>query len=188
MVPARLREYAHLMINKKTSGINKQAGFVLGAVLLAALAQGAGSAAGQSVQINVPAPVVVAPVVVIQDDYVYYPSYAIYYNSGRHQYAYLEGDLWVWAPAPRNVTVEVLLASPSVHMDFHDALARHHAEMLQKYPRNWQPAGGKLEQKLDQRLDQRSERKAGQKVEQKADQKLDKKIERKEARPDKGKE
>jgi uncharacterized protein YijF (DUF1287 family) len=150
----------------------------------------------------VPSAVVVAPVVVIQDDYVYYPSYAIYYNSSRHQYAYLEGDLWVWAPAPRGVAVEVLLASPSVHMDFHDALARHHAEMLQKYPRNWQPAGGKLEQKLDQRADQRVDRvnrvdqrvdqrpdgKVGQKLDQKIDQKLDKQQDRKEARQDHGKE
>ena len=162
------------MNSKKYFGINNNVGFVVGAVLLAALAAlaGAGSAEGQAVEIIVPAPVLVAPAVVIQDDYVYYPNYAIYYNSSRHQYAYLEGDLWVWAPAPRGVELDVLLASPSVHMDFHDGLARHHAEMLQRYPRNWQPDGRKLEQKLDQRIDQ----------------KPDKKLDRKEVRKDHDKE
>jgi len=58
-------------------------------------------------------PVVVAPAVVIQDDYVYYPNYGVYYNSHRHQYAYLEGGAWVLASAPQGVSVEVLLASPS---------------------------------------------------------------------------
>jgi hypothetical protein len=34
----------------------------------------------------------------------------------------------------------VLLASPSVRMDFHDSPEKHHAMMLQKYPRDWKRA------------------------------------------------
>jgi hypothetical protein len=135
------------MNNKKHFFKTNKIGFVLGAVLLATLTESAGYAGGVSIVIGVPPPVVVAPVVVVQDDYVYYPNYAIYYNSSRHQYAYLEGDAWVLAPAPQGVSVEVLLASPSVHMDFHDAPENHHKEMIQKYPRNWKPSGENHDQK-----------------------------------------
>jgi hypothetical protein len=154
MARARFPEYSHPMNNKKHFLKTNKVGFVLGAVLLAALTGSAGYAGGVSIVIGVPPPVVVVappvvvtPVVVVQDDYVYYPNYAIYYNSGRHQYAYLEGDVWAWAPAPQGVTVEVLLASPSVHMDFHDSPANHHKEMMQKYPRNWKPSGEHHDQK-----------------------------------------
>ena len=124
-------------------------GFVLGAVLLAGLTQYTGNAGAQGVRIIVtppvvivPPPVVVAPpVIVVQDDYVYYPDYAIYYNSSRHQYAYLNGGAWVFAATPYGVTAEVLLASPSVHMDFHDSPERHHAEMVHKYPGNRKSGG-----------------------------------------------
>jgi hypothetical protein len=141
------------MNNKKLFFKTNKVGFVLGALLLATLTKNAGYAGGVSVVIGVPPPVVVVapPVVVVQDDYVYYPDYAIYYNSSRHQYAYLEGDAWVLAPAPQGVTVEVLLASPSVHMDFHDSPANHHREMMQKYPRNWKTAGEHQDQKEDRK-------------------------------------
>ena len=130
------------MNNNQTSLTKtKPAGFVLAALLLAALSQCAVNADAQSVGIIINPPIVVAPpVVVVQDDYLYYPGYAIYYNTYRHQYAYLNDGAWVWVPAPQGVTVEVLLASPSVHMDFHDSLASHHKEMIEKYPRNWRPA------------------------------------------------
>src|SRR6267154_5198925 len=149
MASARFPDYSHPMNNKKLFLKTNKVGFVLGALLLATLAESAGYASGVSGVIGVPPPVVVVapPVVVVQDDYIYYPDYAIYYNSGRHQYAYLEGDAWVLAPAPQGVTVEVLLASPSVHMDFHDAPSKHHAEMMQKYPRNWKPSGEHHDQK-----------------------------------------
>jgi hypothetical protein len=134
------------MNNKKLFLKTKKVGFVLGAVLLATLTESAGHAGGLQVGIDlapvvVVAPPVVAPVAVVQDDYVYYPSYGVYYNSRRHQYAYLEGGAWVWAPAPSGVSVDVLLASPSVNMDFHDSPEKHHAEMLQKYPKDWKPSG-----------------------------------------------
>jgi hypothetical protein len=78
---------------------------------------------------------------VVQDDYVYYPNYGIYYNSSRHQYAYMQGGAWILAPAPNGVSVAVLLTSPSVNMDFHDSPDKHHAEMVRKYPKNWAPHG-----------------------------------------------
>ena len=77
-----------------------------------------------------------------EDDYVYYPEYECYYSASRHQYAYREGNAWVGRPAPRAVSVNVLQASPSVKMDFHDSPANHHAAVAQQYPRNWKPSGG----------------------------------------------
>jgi hypothetical protein len=98
------------------------------------------------------APPVVETAFVVQDDYVYYPDYEVYYSSSRHQYAYIEGGAWVSRPAPRGVSVGVLLASPSVRMDFHDSPAHHHSEVVQKYPRNWAPPGSHRDQK-DNRKD-----------------------------------
>jgi hypothetical protein len=134
------------MINKKHFLKTNKIGFVLGAVLLAALVNGVGSANGQTVgvtvagPINVAAPVAVPQTVVVaQDDYVYYPNYGMYYNNSRHEYAYLNNGAWVTALAPYGVTADVLLASPSVHMDWHDSPEKHHADMVKRYPRNWKP-------------------------------------------------
>jgi len=77
----------------------------------------------------------------VEDDYVYYPSYECYYSASRHQYAYREGNAWVARPAPHGASVEVLRASPSVKMDFHDSPANHHATVAQQYPKNWKPSG-----------------------------------------------
>ena len=45
-----------------------------------------------------------SPAVVVQDDYVYYPSYGIYYSSSRRQYASLEcGRLGFGAGAARRL-------------------------------------------------------------------------------------
>ena len=83
----------------------------------------------------------VEPVVFVEDDYVYYPGYEVYYSSRRHQYAYRDGNAWVARSAPHGVSVNVLLASHSVRMNFHDSPAQHHAAMVQQYPRNWKPPG-----------------------------------------------
>ncbi len=79
--------------------------------------------------------------VFLEDDYVYYPGYEVYYSSRRHNYVYLDGRNWVTheTPPPR-VQVNVLQASPSVRVDFHDAPAQHHATVVRQYPRNWKPA------------------------------------------------
>ena len=151
MVPARFPGYSHPMKNKKLFFKTNGVGFILGAVLLTILTANTGYAGGLNVGIVVAPPVVVVapPVVVVQDDYVYYPNYGIYYNSQRHQYAYLENGAWVSQPAPQGVSVDVLLASPSVRMDFHDSPANHHAEMLQKYPKNWRSDGAHQDGKED---------------------------------------
>jgi hypothetical protein len=146
------------MINKKHFLKTNKAGFVLGAVLLAALAESAGRA-GVTVEIGVPVPVVVvappvvvaAPAVVIVDDFIFYPNYAIYFNSSRHQYAYLEGGAWIFAAAPVGVTIDVLVASPSIHMDWHDSPANHHSEMIKKYPGNRKAAAVHQERKEEQK-------------------------------------
>ena len=79
--------------------------------------------------------------VVVQDDYVYYPGYQVYYSSNRRQYIYLEGRSWVSRPAPPHVSVDVLFASPSVRLDFHDSPANHHASVVRQYPKHWAPPG-----------------------------------------------
>lgn len=80
-------------------------------------------------------------VVLMPDDYVYYPYYQVYYSANRRQYAYREGNAWVARPAPRGVSVNLLRTSPSVRMNFHDSPANHHAAVVQQYPKNWTPPG-----------------------------------------------
>ena len=88
-----------------------------------------------------PPSVYVAGGAAIQDDYVYYPAYQVYYSSNRHQYVYQDGRSWVSRPAPPRVRVNVLLASPSVRLDFHDSPSVHHATVARQYPKNWAPPG-----------------------------------------------
>jgi hypothetical protein len=133
-----------------------QVGVVLGAVLLATLTGCVGYVDGPRAGVYV-APPVVETGVVVEDDYVYYPGYDVYYNSSRHQYAYLEGGAWVSRPEPRGVSIDVLLASPSVRMDFHDSPARHHAEMIKRYPKNWVPSGSHQGQKERRKDDDHGE-------------------------------
>jgi len=124
-----------------------QTGIALNAALLLALTGCSGHVEGPQAEIAVQ-----SPAVVVQDDYVYYPSYGIYYSSSRRQYASLEGGAWVSEPAPRGVSVDVLLGSPSVRMDFHDSPANHHAAVARQYPRNWKPT------RTNQKDNQRDER------------------------------
>jgi hypothetical protein len=77
--------------------------------------------------------------VAMPDDYVYYPQYEVYYSSRRHQYGYRNGNTWAWRPSPPRVGINVLLASPSVRMDFHDSPSLHHANTVRAYPHNWTP-------------------------------------------------
>ncbi len=118
-------------------------GFVFGAALLGSLTGCVGYVDGpRHARGYAPPPAVyVESGVVVQDDYVYYPRYQVYYSSNRRQYMYQDGRSWVARPAPRRVSVDVLVASPSVRLDFHDAPAVHHATVVQTYPKNWTPPG-----------------------------------------------
>jgi len=122
---------------------NSKIGFVFGAVLLAVLTGCVGydDRPHHARVYGAPPPDYVEPVVVMQDDYVYYPSYQVYYSSTRRQYIYLEGRSWVTRPAPPHVSVDVLFSSPSVRLDFHDAPSSHHSRVVQQYPKHWTPPG-----------------------------------------------
>jgi hypothetical protein len=74
---------------------------------------------------------------VYQDDYDYYPEYETYYSRNRHEFVYLDGGVWVRRPEPRGISRTVILAAPSVRLDFHDAPERHHATIIRSYPRTW---------------------------------------------------
>jgi hypothetical protein len=136
------------MNGKKLFIQTNKVGFVLCAALLGTLTGCVGYVDGPRTGVYV-AP----PVVVVQDDYIYYPGYQVYYSSSRHEYAYREGRTWVSRPAPRGVSVDVLLASPSVRMDFHDSPANHHAAVVKQYPKNWAPPGSNQGRNSDNRKD-----------------------------------
>lgn len=135
-----------------------QTGFVLCVALVATLTGCVGYAgrshprSGYMVRTEVS-----APVVVVQDDYVYYPSYQMYYGSRSRQYYYQDGSSWVARPAPQGIAVNVLLASPSVTMDFHDRPERHHAQVVQTYPRTWTRSDGNHGRKNDRRKESKGD-------------------------------
>ena len=104
-------------------------------------------------------PAAVVPVFIEQDDYVYYPQYGMYYGSRSHRYYRYEGRSWVARPEPRGVAVNVLFASPSVNVNFHDSPAVHHAEVVHTYPRNWKPLVENRGRKEDQRDDKKDNHK-----------------------------
>jgi len=89
--------------------------------------------AGPVVQVQEP--------VVVDPAFVYYPSYEVYYEPSTRVYWYPRGSAWVTGPAPGGVSLDVLIASPSVRMDFRDSPANHHAQVIRQYPRDWQPPG-----------------------------------------------
>lgn len=129
-----------------------RATLVIGAVLMATLTGCVGYVDGPR------AGVYAEPAVFVeQDDYIYYPGYDVYYSSSRHQYAYQDRGAWVSRPAPRGVSVDVLVASPSVRMDFHDSPARHHTEIVRQYPRNWAPPASNHGQPENRKDDKRDE-------------------------------
>jgi len=169
MAPALSQDYSYAMNNKQYFFKAGKAGIVLNTAVLITAIGFVGYADGQGLRINVTPPVITvappavvapsvvvgAPVVVAEDNYVYYPSYGVYYNTSRHQYAYMDGGAWVSRPAPMGVSADVLLASPSVKMDFHDSPANHHEAMVRKYPKNYRE--GRPDQKTDGREDHRDE-------------------------------
>jgi hypothetical protein len=116
-------------------------GFVFGAVSVLTGCVGYVEEPRQTRVYSPPPTVYVETRAVVEDDYVYYPRHQVYYSGHTHQYVYLEGRSWVTRPSPPHVSVDVLFASPSVNVDFHDAPERHHATIVQTYPRNWTPPG-----------------------------------------------
>jgi hypothetical protein len=128
-------------------------GLALAAALLVTLTGCVGYVGGPRAGVYVEPPVVDMGFAA-QDDYIYYPDYACYYSVSRHQYAYRDGNNWVSRPAPRGVSVDVLMRSPSVKMNFHDSPANHHAVVARQYPKNWKPSGAKQGQKPDRKNDQ----------------------------------
>lgn len=119
-------------------------GFVLYAALLGALTGCVGYVDGprqERVYVQPPPARVDSGVVMVQDDYVYYPGYQVYYSGRTHQYIYQDGRSWVTRNGPPRVSVDVLFASPSVKLDFHDSPSIHHATVVQQYPKHWAPPG-----------------------------------------------
>ncbi len=127
------------------------AGFLIGAALLAALTACMVAGSNQRSGYRGSPGVQAQTTVVVQDDYDYYPGYEIYYSRTRNEYVYRDGDAWVRRPEPRGVTASVLLAAPSVRVDFHDSPAVHHSSVVQSYPRNWTPPGKKQDAARDDR-------------------------------------
>jgi hypothetical protein len=135
----RLPTNEHFMKRTKHSTI----GLVFGSVILGAFTGCIGYVDGprhERVHAQ-PQPVYVETGVVVHDDYVYYPGYQVYYSGNTQRYVYLEGRSWVSRSAPPRVSVDVLFASPSVRLDFHDAPAAHHATVARTYPKTWTPPG-----------------------------------------------
>lgn len=75
--------------------------------------------------------------VVVQDSYVYYPGYEVYYNNSRGEYVYLEGNIWVTRRDPPRRWSHDIRRAAYVRLDFHDSPQRHHADVVRHYPRNW---------------------------------------------------
>ena len=88
-----------------------------------------------------------------QDDYDYYPGYETYYSRNRHEFVYRDGNAWVRRPQPAGVSMSVLLAAPSVRMDFHDSPEQHQSAVVRQYPRNWKRPDVKPDGKDDRKDD-----------------------------------
>jgi len=105
-----------------------------------------------------PPPAYVQTEIVVQDDYIYYPDYQVYYSANRHQYIYLEGRSWVTRPTPPRVSAEVLVSAPSVRLAFHVSPASHHATVVRQYPKHWAPPGQTKEKHENHGNDQQENR------------------------------
>jgi len=136
-ISPQLLKKENIMNRSKHSKI----GFAFGTVILVALTGCIVAPRPRAVYLA-PPPVYEERVVVVQDDYLYYPGYQVYYSSNRRQYIYQDGRSWVARTAPPRVSVDVLFASPSVRLDFHDAPSIHHAKVVKQYPKHWAPPGG----------------------------------------------
>ncbi len=96
--------------------------------------------------------------VVYQDDFDYYPYYEVYYSRTRREYVYRDGNAWVRRPIPHHVSPDVLIATPSVRVDFHDSPEHHHNEVIRHYPRNWRRPDRDHDRRRDRDDDDRDAR------------------------------
>ncbi len=110
-----------------------------------------------------------ATVVIYEDDYDYYPGYEVYYSRNRHEYVYRDGSQWVRRSEPSGVSLSILLAAPSVRVDFRDSPERHHDSVVRSYPRNWKRHDDQKDDK-----DDRKKHKKDDKDDRKKDKKDDK--------------
>jgi len=127
---------------------------MLGALLLAALTQFAGDANGQSAGTNAGisvTPPAVVPPAAVQDIYIYYPYYSTYYHVNVRKYVFMQDGIWVSAPKPYEVSVNVLMESPSIKMDFNDSPEKHNAEIAGKYPKNWKSPADRHDQDINRK-------------------------------------
>ena len=139
--------------------LSPQTKFLFGAALLVTLTGCVGYVDGPRGGVYVEPPTVqVSPVYYELDDYIYYPRYQVYYGSRSHHYYYQEGRSWVGYPQPRGISVNVLVASPSVNVNFHDSPAAHHSEVIRSYPKNWKPSVENRGRKEDQRDDRKDDK------------------------------
>ncbi len=137
-----------------------KAGLIAGAALLAALTGCMVDGASQRSGYRGHPEAQMQTTVMIQDDFDYYPGYETYYSRNRHEYIYREGNAWVRRPEPRGVTANVLLAAPSVRLDFHDSPEQHHATVVRSYPKDWKrPDNQKHDDKNDRRDDKKTDKK-----------------------------
>ena len=138
-----------------------KAGFMTCTALLAALTGYAAEGSKQPDGDRDHSAVQVQATVAIQDDYDYFPRYETYYSRNRHEYVYYDGNAWVRRMEPRGVTADVLLAAPSVRMDFRDSPEQHHRSVVRSYPKDWKRADKAHDDKDDRRDDKKNERKDG---------------------------
>ena len=106
---------------------------VFGALTLLSMSGCATSEPGYAYSESYPQPTQV----IVQDSYVYYPGYEVYYNNARREYVYLDGNVWVSRREPPRRWARDLRRAPHVQLDFRDSPQRHHQEVVRRYPRNW---------------------------------------------------
>lgn len=143
----------------RTFHFSATAGALTGAALLAALTGCVADGSYQSRGYSSRPAVRMQADVVFEDDYDYYPSYETYYSRSRHEFVYRDGGRWVRRTEPNGVSLTLLLAAPSVRMDFRDAPERHHNTVVRTYPRNWSPAGAGHDAKRQRQDARHNERK-----------------------------
>lgn len=141
------------------SGAFAKTGLGLGVMLVAGLTGCSPEVPPQATASAVSVSEPPAAPVAVQDDYVYYPGYEVYYSSNRHEYRYQDGGSWVTRSTPPHVSADVLFASPSVRVDFHDSPERHHAEVVRSYPKNWRPAANAPDNRDDRKEGKDDDRK-----------------------------